>query len=414
MTLGVIGFTVGMFVVFAGALGWWRQSVLDRKGVTVAAVVHGSSFGRLIKVSYRTADGRTFSARVSDASWFTTDGPRASTVTVVYDPDDPSVVALAGTNGRGAAVVECAVGVAIAALGILGLVGGWRRADRPGAPVMPGAATGGGPPLPGWYADPWWPPAWRWWSGAEWTPFARPDQPTSPPRRPVARTLPIAGAAWAVGGFVLSYALASGGALGLRAAGAPVMVRLVVSEILLWTVLLAACVTASRRWGSGDWRADYGFRLRWRDLWSGVGAFWLMTAAAVLAAAPLLGHRSLQGTNTGAFSYFRHSSTDYVLVAVIAVVGAPIVEELFFRGFLLEALASRLRVGGAVVVQGVLFGLAHTNPALGSHNISVVAGIGAMGIVLGLAAAYYRRLGPGMVAHGLHNLVTLVVILSLR
>jgi membrane protease YdiL (CAAX protease family) len=54
----------------------------------------------------------------------------------------------------------------------------------------------------------------------------------------------------------------------------------------------------------------------------------------------------------------RGNTVGVAVVTVIAAVGAPVFEELFFRGFLKLALASRLGVG-AVWVQALFFGLAY-------------------------------------------------------
>ncbi len=410
-TLGVIGFTIGMVMSVGSWASWQRHQVLRHRGVTVNAAVQGSSFVGL-NVVYEGRDGRFHRARVSRPAGTRPSDPAPSTVEVTYDPKDPAVVETARTKVAAAVLVLGLPGLALAVAGLIALVAGWRTANSPGALIEPGPAAEGQLPRPGWYHDPSWPPGWRWWSGAAWTPFGRPDRPPiTAPRAPV-RTLPLTAAAWAVGGFLVSYALAFATGRSIKASGAPLLVALLASQAVLWAVLFATCLTASRRWGSGRWREDYGFSMRGRDLWSGFGLFWLTLAAALLASAPLLGHRSLRGTNTAIFDTFRHNATAYAVVAALGIIGAPIFEELFFRGLLYQSFASRLPVWAAATAQGVLFGLVHTNPTIGTHNATVVVGIAAMGVVLGLARHYYRRLGPGMVGHGLHNLLVVIIILA--
>lgn len=414
-TLGVIGFTIGALLSVGSWAVWQRYSVLQRRGITVTATVQSSSFA-LLRVRYRSANGRIWSESVPRPSNMRPGDPQPSVIRVTYDPKDPQVVQAASSNAAFPAVALGVPGIGLTIAGTFGLLAGWRAADRGGPPVEPGPLVDGGVPQAGWYRDPAWPagwePGWRWWTGQAWTRFATPIRPKQVQARPAVATLPLAATGWAVGGFVVSFASAFATGRGLRAAGAPLLAALLVSQAALWAVLFATCVTASRGWGSGDWRADFGFSLRWRDLWSGVGLFFLTGAFSALAAAPLLGHRSLRGTNTAIFDHFRHNNLTYAIVAALGIIGAPLFEELFFRGLLYQSLASRMPVGVAAVVQGVLFGLAHTNPAIVTHNVSVVVGIGAMGIALGLARHYYRRLGPGMVGHGLHNLLVTIVILA--
>ena len=105
----------------------------------------------------------------------------------------------------------------------------------------------------------------------------------------------------------------------------------------------------------------------------------------------------------------------FVVIAIATVLLAPAMEELFFRGLLLKALVrlfTPLRVAGgaraagvvlAVIVDGLLFGLAH-------GEWVQLAGLAAFGIIL--AAVSYRtgRLGMNMVAHATFNLVAIVAI----
>src|SRR5262249_15765370 len=77
----------------------------------------------------------------------------------------------------------------------------------------------------------------------------------------------------------------------------------------------------------------------------------------------------------------------------------------------LRSLQHRLGSVWAVIVQAAIFGACHANPTYGVRNIAVILSITAVGIVLGITAHRYRRLGPGMIAHGLFNLVPLIPLL---
>ncbi|MHB1853573.1 MAG: CPBP family intramembrane glutamic endopeptidase, partial [Acidimicrobiales bacterium] len=101
-----------------------------------------------------------------------------------------------------------------------------------------------------------------------------------------------------------------------------------------------------------------------------------------------------------------HGWGDVVLVLVV-VVGAPVVEELFFRGLLLRSLQARIGSVGAVIVSGLLFGLAHFEPL----QLPVLA---LFGVVLGVLALRTGRLGPGICAHAAFNSLAVYTLLSSR
>jgi membrane protease YdiL (CAAX protease family) len=105
-----------------------------------------------------------------------------------------------------------------------------------------------------------------------------------------------------------------------------------------------------------------------------------------------------------------------VLIGVLTVVAAPFFEELFFRGLLFKGLArlltpieggrSTARVAGvaaAVVLDGVLFALAH-------FEIEQLAGLAAFGMVLASVSYRTGRQGMNMIAHGSFNLVTVALL----
>ncbi len=102
------------------------------------------------------------------------------------------------------------------------------------------------------------------------------------------------------------------------------------------------------------------------------------------------------------------------------VVGAPFFEELFFRGLLLKGLLGVFGITGdgarslkavgvvaAVVVDGLLFGLAHA-------EFEQLAGLAVFGCILAVVACKTRRLGMNMVSHATFNLVAILAIVSSR
>lgn len=306
---------------------------------------------------------------------------------------------------------------------------------RPAGTVTPVSLTPGNLPNAGWYPDPSGRDALRWWDGQAWTervetngaatasvpgssapaPSDSASAPTGasaggPGPTPSSEPTFPARAAWygvvgVVGGFVIAGFLQGFGLLvfpGSDAAG------ILLGSIGLWTGFGGTCLVVSRRFGTGSIIED--FALRWRpvDIAFGAVAALVGLFTAGLISLAFQGTR-LYGKNTDILTEQR-STLGVTIVAVIAAVGAPLFEELFFRGFLRRALSSRLGVG-AVWAQAILFGFAHYQFGQGLRNVSVVCVTAGLGVVFGYTAHLTRRLGAGIIAHGLFNLyVTLTII----
>jgi membrane protease YdiL (CAAX protease family) len=88
-----------------------------------------------------------------------------------------------------------------------------------------------------------------------------------------------------------------------------------------------------------------------------------------------------------------------------AVLIAPVSEELFFRGLLLQAVCRHLRHGWlAVAVSGIAFGLVHTPPP-------DVLPLTTMGLALGYLRLRCGRLWPCVLVHVLFNARTMTFVL---
>ncbi|WP_262323202.1 CPBP family intramembrane glutamic endopeptidase [Acidiferrimicrobium sp. IK] len=226
--------------------------------------------------------------------------------------------------------------------------------------------------------------------------------------------MPARAAWWALLGLAIGEV--AGGVIGALAgavtgAGSTSALVVLAGELGLWAGMLGACIFVARRYGTGSLRRDFGARFRPADLGWGP----LVTVAGLVATAVLshafVGTR-LSGSNTQLIDGQTHNTAGFAVIAVIVSVGAPIFEELFFRGLVRAALSSRLGPIGAVFAQAGLFGLAHLNPTSGLGNVEVVVVIGAFGVLLGLAAQLTGRLAAGMIGHGLYNLLVTVAILT--
>jgi hypothetical protein len=96
-----------------------------------------------------------------------------------------------------------------------------------------------------------------------------------------------------------------------------------------------------------------------------------------------------------------------LLLVLVVVVGAPLIEELFFRGLTLRSVTRRFGAPAGVVGSAVLFGLTHFEPL----QLPAL-------VVFGLLAAFLARrsgrLGPAIWAHVAFNLTAVIQLLADR
>ncbi len=186
------------------------------------------------------------------------------------------------------------------------------------------------------------------------------------------------------------------------------------STLGLWFGLGGSCVLAVKRKGSGSLR-DLGlFRPRWVDAALGLG-FGVAGVIAVSVAAAVLqaiDKDLLPGGRTDITDPIDHGVIlGIVVIYVIAVVGAPFFEELFFRGLVQGTLTARWGVAIGIGVQALLFGLVHLDPENGWGNVGTFVIISIVGLMLGTIRHYSKRLAPGMFTHATYNAIIVTIAL---
>jgi len=90
-----------------------------------------------------------------------------------------------------------------------------------------------------------------------------------------------------------------------------------------------------------------------------------------------------------------------IIFFITASIGAPIFEEIMFRGFLLPSLTRYMPVSTAIITSGVIFAVAHL-------NISEVLPLATLGIILGFVYTRSRNLLSSIFLHSLWNSGTLL------
>ena len=233
------------------------------------------------------------------------------------------------------------------------------------------------------------------------------EQPAVIPFVPAAGTWTLA---WVVGSIVFAPLLIT--AMGVDSGSDLTIEQLLLVAAVAWIVLLVALVLASRRFGTGDVVADYAVRFRPVDL---VGV--PVGVVTQLALIPLL-YAPLRALWPDTFSTEkleeraqdladRATGLSTVLLVVIVVVGAPIVEELVYRGLLQRSMATAVGATPALVFTSVWFSLIHFSPI-------EYPGLFLAGLVFGAGVVITKRIGPAIVTHAAFNATGIIMVLSDR
>ncbi len=169
-----------------------------------------------------------------------------------------------------------------------------------------------------------------------------------------------------------------------------------------------------------DWRARigvFGGRRGMRDALAGlVGGFLLYPAIVIVGLVLTALFEAVSGRPTTTPDQLpQHLNTPEAIASVIlAVVVAPVAEELFFRGILFRSIRDRRGFWLGALVSGLIFGLAHYEAAAWQDTVLLQS----IMVFTGVALAYlYERRGnlvANITAHMVFNVVGVFLILSAR
>lgn len=223
-----------------------------------------------------------------------------------------------------------------------------------------------------------------------------------------------------LGGLIL-------GASGAETSDDASLVVIALVQTTLWVGMVGAMAVVLRRRGAS--LRDLGLRARWIDVPVGV----VTGVVAQLALVPLISWpwTTLLGESSDELREpacrLAEKADDPLGVALlfaITVIGAPIVEELFFRGFVQRAAvaaftralptddpdaartARRVGTGFGLVLTALIFGFTH-------FQLLQLPALVAFGLVLGLLAHRTGRLGASIVTHMAFNATTVVTLVVL-
>lgn len=177
-------------------------------------------------------------------------------------------------------------------------------------------------------------------------------------------------------------------------------------QIPLWVGLLGIPYLACRYKGRGI-VADLRLRMRWIDipigLAAGIGTQLLLIPAMYWLLFQVIGDRDVSEEARQLTDRATGPLGVAVLIAIVGI-GAPIAEEIFFRGFANTALEKRgMPWMAAIAITAFFFALTHFQPLQ-------FPALFLFGVILGLLVHWKGRLGPAIWAHVGFNVVAAVVL----
>ena len=176
----------------------------------------------------------------------------------------------------------------------------------------------------------------------------------------------------------------------------------VLGQGFAYLLILAFMVSIVKRVpGQNFWRA---IRWNWPPNWS---AF-LLTGVALSFALQGIAHFLPMPKELPMDRFFRTPSEAWAL-SLFGITFAPVLEELFFRGFLYPVLARRFGIAIAVLTTAAAFSLIHA-PQLGRAWGPVLV-IFMVGMALTLTRAITKSVAAGLLMHMAYN-ATLSILLS--
>jgi len=216
---------------------------------------------------------------------------------------------------------------------------------------------------------------------------------------------------WGLGSAVITLvgAIALGVlvAVPLIALDAPLAVTAIVGTLFPWIALAGWPVFVTWWKGNGP-RIDLGLRLTWSDTgWGALAGFVGLMFAGIVA----LITETIAGEFSSAAGDIAVELRDegpfwaLLLFAIMIMVGAPIVEEIAFRGLIFNALRKKgMGAIWTIIITAVAFSAFHFEPI----RFLVLLPIG---LVYGWVRWKTGSLGAAMVAHGVNNAPAALVLL---
>ena len=179
-------------------------------------------------------------------------------------------------------------------------------------------------------------------------------------------------------------------------------ILLLVSQFLIYAAV-AACMVML---GEGKYHVAFWQAIRWnwpQSVWKLLllGGLTLIVLGMLQSLLPM--------PKDTPFEHLFDRPRDAYLLAIIAVTLGPLMEELFFRGFMYPVLARRMGAAWAIVLTALPFGLIHLPQYGWAWGAALV--IVLVGVVCGVVRAMTRSVGASFLVHAGYNGTQMIIAL---
>jgi uncharacterized protein len=181
------------------------------------------------------------------------------------------------------------------------------------------------------------------------------------------------------------------------------------AQLGLWVGLIGVPYVAARLKGNGMVR-DFGLRMRRRDV--GFGALCGLVGQFAIVWLVYIPMSWFTDVTTEEISEPARDMTDraagplgVILLVLVVGIGAPVAEEIFYRGLVQRSLVRRFGAAWGIGLASLVFGAVH-------FQLVQLPALAVAGLLFGVLAHRSGRLGPAIAAHMVFNMTAVVALLA--
>lgn len=180
------------------------------------------------------------------------------------------------------------------------------------------------------------------------------------------------------------------------------VIGIVFSLLLTWLALTLPIFWAGRKF-EGGWKKMIGWKFAWKiDIGIALG-FAVSVRLLEYIVNTILKYFGIDTDSLGNGGVLEAAGSKWLLILIIAAsIGAPIAEELFFRGLVLKVVSQKFGQIMGVIISATLFGLSHFQGTL-AGTIYMFPLTAIIGVLLALLVLKTKRLGTSILSHGAFN-----------